>query len=163
MRSASTLVAAGIVAGLVAAVSVEAAVEQLRPRSVGAQHIRLGAIQPAHFSPQARNWINAQAPAPRARGVTVTPGAHGDRVRVHGLRVQRGNVIGQIEYLGGVECETLGPWPQASATFFDANGMVVDTGSDTVTDAVPNVRYPLNIFGASGAVRAEVVISISCI
>lgn len=163
MRSAPTLVAAGIVAGLVATVSVEAAVEQLRPRSVAAKHIRLGAIQPAHFSPQARAWISAQAPAPRARGVTVTAGAFGDRVRLHGPAIRGGDVLAQIEYLGGVECETLGPWPKADATFFGASGMIVDTGSDTITDAAPGVRYPLRILGPNAAVRAEVVISVSCI
>jgi hypothetical protein len=55
------------------------------------------------------------------------------------------------------------PWLSAEATFFNASGLVVATSSDSETSPVVGVRYPLRIFGGSGAVRAELLASISCI
>lgn len=102
---------------------------------------------------------------PKATGsVTVANGANGDRARVTGLGVTKdGNILGQIEYLGGLTCPSLGPWPSVDATFFDAAGAIIDTGSHTETSAVAGPRYPLEIFGAAGAVRAEAVVSVTCL
>lgn len=72
-------------------------------------------------------------------------------------------MLGQIEYLGGLSCPDLGPWLSAEATFFDASGTVVATGSDTETSPATGVRYPLRILGKAGAVRAEVVVSVTCL
>lgn len=95
--------------------------------------------------------------------VTLAIGAHGDRARVTGLGVTKdGNILGQIEYLGGLTCPSLGPWPSVDATFFDAAGAIIDS-SDTETSAVAGPRYPLEIFGAAGAVRADAVVSVTCL
>ncbi len=158
------LAAVGVVAAVVGAASVEAAQQLIIPRnSVGTAQLRNGSILPADLSRKTVTWLNARAPTPRGRGVTVASGNHGDRVRVLAATIRGGDVLGQIEYLGGLTCPNLGPWPTAEATFFDASGTVVATGSDTETVAVPNVRYPLEILGRSGAVRAEVVASVTCV
>ena len=76
--------------------------------------------------------------------------------RVTGATISRGDVLGQVEYLGGRTCPHLGPYLNADATFFDTNGVIVDTGSDLETQPVTGVRYPLRIIGTASAVRAEV-------
>jgi hypothetical protein len=158
-------VAVAVVAAFISAASVEAAGQRLVPRNgVGSAQIRNGAILPADLNKKTVAYLNAGAPSPRARGVTIANGVHGDRVRITAATISEGgDVLGQIEYLGGLSCPSLGPWPTAEATFFDASGLIVATGSDTKTSAVPGVRYPLRIYGASGAVRAEVVASVSCL
>jgi hypothetical protein len=164
MRNLAQLIIVGIVAAVVSAASVEAAKRLVIPRnSVGSAQIRNGAILPADLGRQTVSWLNAKAPNPRGRGVTVAAGRNGDRLRVTAATVDRdGDVLGQFEYLGGLTCPNLGPWLNAEATFFDASGMVVATSSDIETTPVPSVRYPLNILGRSGAVRAEVVASVTC-
>lgn len=151
-------------AAVVGAASVEAAQRfVIPPNSVGTAQIRNGAILPADVNRATAAWLNAGAPTPRGRGTAVASGMHGERVRVHAPTMKGGDVLGQIEYLGGLTCGTLGPWPTVQATFFDAAGMIVATGSDTQTDAVAGVRYPLRVLGAATAVRAELVASIACI
>lgn len=73
-----------------------------------------------------------------------------------------GDVLGQIEYLGGLSCPNLGPWLNARATFFDASGLVVATGGDSENSPVVGTRYPFHLYGAIRAVRAEVVVSVDC-
>lgn len=165
MRRLAHFVSVAVIAAVVSAASVEAAQRIVIPRnSVGTAQIRNGAIQPADLSRQTVVWLNAGAPSPRGRGVTVANGEHGERVRITAATISRdGDVLGQIAYLGGLSCSNLGPWPTAEATFFNASGTVVATGSDTETSPVAGVRYPLRISGASGAVRAEVVASVACI
>jgi hypothetical protein len=165
MLRLSQFVAVAVVAAAVSAASLEAAQRLVIPRnSVGTAQIRNGAIQPADLSRQTVAWLNARAPSPRGRGVTVSNGEHGDRVRVTAANVSGGgDVLGQIEYLGGLSCPDLGPWLTAEATFFNASGVVVATGSESETSPVAGVRYPLRISGSDGAVRAEVVASVACI
>ena len=103
------------------------------------------------------------APVPSG-SVTVGNGEHGDRARTSGLRVTAGgDLLGQIEYLGGLSCPNLGPYLQVEATFFNAAGQVIDTGSDIETSAVAGVRYPVEAFGDGAAVRADAVVSVTCI
>jgi hypothetical protein len=158
-------VAVAIIAAAVSAATVGAAQELRIPRnSVGSAQIKNGSILPADLNRRTVAYLDAGAPSPRGRGVTIANGEHGDRVRITAATISKdGDVLGQIEYLGGLSCPNLGPWPTAEATFFDASGLIVATGSDTKTSAAPGVRYPLKIYGASGAVRAEVVASVSCI
>jgi hypothetical protein len=157
-------VAVAIIAAAISAASVGAAHELRVPRnSVGSAQIKNGSILPADLNRRTVQWLNAGAPSSRGQGVTVAPGQHGDRVRITAATIDEGDVLGQIEYLGGLSCPGLGPWPKAEATFFDASGLVVATGSDTKTSAVAGVRYPLQVYGASGAVRAEVVASVDCL
>ena len=165
MRGLGQLVAVAAVASVVSAASVEAAQRLVIPRnSVGTAQIRNGAILRADLNRSTVDWLIAAAPAPRGRGVTVANGDHGDRVRITAATMSRdGDALGQIEYLGGLSCPNLGPWLSAEATFFDASGAVIATGSDTETSPAANVRYPLRILGKSGAVRAEVVASVTCI
>jgi hypothetical protein len=165
MRRLAQFVAVAVIAAVVSAASVEATERLVIPRnSVGTAQIRNGSIQPADLSRQTVAWLNARAPSPRGRGVTVSNGDHGDRVRITAANVSSGgDVLGQIEYLGGLSCPDLGPWLTAEATFFNASGVVVATGSDSETSPVAGVRYPLRILGTSGAVRAEVVASVTCI
>lgn len=103
--------------------------------------------------------------APKPVGsVTLANGENGDRARVTGAGVTRdGNILGQIEYLGGLSCPNLGPWLSVEATFFGPSGAIVDTGSDIETSPVVGPRYPLELFGAAGAVRAEAVVSVACL
>ena len=164
-RRLAHFTAVAVIAAAVSAASLEAARQLVIPRnSVGAAQIRNGAILPADLNRQTVRWLNAGAPNPRGRGVTVASGEHGDRVRVTAATVSAGgDVLGQIEYVGGLSCPNLGPWPTAEATFFNASGSVVATGSDTKTSVAPGVRYPLRILGAQGAVRAEAVASVICI
>jgi hypothetical protein len=165
MRALALLVAAAAIAAVVAAASVEAARRIIVPRnSVGTAQIRNGAILPADLNRRTVAWLTADAPASRGRGVTVATGSNGERVRITGATITAdGDVLGQIEYLGGLSCANLGPWPSAEATFFDASGTVVATGSDSEPSPVTGVRYPLRILGRSGAVRAEVVASVTCV
>jgi hypothetical protein len=165
MRSFAQLTAVAVVAAVVSAASVEAAQRLVIPRnSVGTAQIRNGAILRTDLNRSTVDWLIAAAPAPRGRGVTVSNGEHGDRVRITVATMSTdGDVLGQIEYLGGLSCPSLGPWLSAEATFFDASGTVIDTGSDTETSPAANVRYPLRILGKTGAVRAEVVASVTCI
>jgi hypothetical protein len=164
MRRIAQFVAVALVAAAISAASLEAAQQLVVPRnSVGTAQIRNGSIQPADLGRQTVAWLNASAPTPRGRGVTVANGGNGERVRVIAANVTRGEVLGQIEYLGGLSCPNLGPYLEADATFFDANGVVVATGSEVETRPVSGVRYPLRIFGREGAVRAEVVASVTCI
>lgn len=163
-RRLAHFLAVAIIAAVVSAASVEGARQLVIPRnSVGSKQIRNGSILPADLSKTTVSWLNAGAPTPRGRGVTLTSGENGGRVRITAATMRNGSVLGQIEYLGGLSCPNLGPWPTAEATFFDGTGQVVDTGSDIKTSAVPGVRYPLQILGSSSAVRAEVVASVSCI
>jgi hypothetical protein len=166
MKSRNAVLAAALLAAaaLGASPAGEAAKQLVVPRnSVGTLQIKNRSILPVDLSQQTIRYLTAGAPAPKARGVTVAAGTHGDRVRIHAPNLTGGNVLGQIEYLGGLECATLGPWAKAEATFFDADGVVVATGSDTNTSSAAGVRYPLEIFGARGAVRAELVASVECI
>lgn len=157
-------VAVAIVAGAVSAASVGAAQQLVVPRnSVGSAQIKNGSILPADLNRGTVAWLNAGAPAPRGRGVTIAPGAYGDRVRITAATISKGDVFGQIEYLGGLSCPNLGPWLKAEATFFDASGLVVATGGDNETSPVAGTRYPLHIYGAPSAVRAEVVASVDCL
>lgn len=157
-------IAVAIVAAIVSAGSVEAAQQVRVPRnSVGSAQIRNGAILPADLNRRTVAWLDAGAPTPRGRGVTIASGEHGDRVRITAATMSKGDVLGQIEYLGGLSCPNLGPWLHAEATFFDASGQVVATGSDIKTSTVAGVRYPLNVTGAPGAVRAEVIASVDCL
>jgi hypothetical protein len=164
MRKLAQFVAVAIVAATVSAASLEAAQQLVVPRnSVGTAQIRNGSIQPADLDRQTVAWLNASAPTPRGRGVAVSNGSNGERVRVTAANVTRGDILGQIEYLGGLSCPILGPYLEADATFFDANGLVVATGSHLETSPVASVRYPLRIFGREGAIRAEVVASVTCV
>jgi outer membrane murein-binding lipoprotein Lpp len=96
--------------------------------------------------------------------VTLANGENGDRARVTGAGVTtRGNILGQLEYLGGPTCEEFGPWVTVQATFFDANGTIVETGGHTESSPVTGARYPLEIFGVAGAVRADAVVSVTCL
>lgn len=163
-RPTAIATAALIVAALGSAPVVEAAKHHvIKGNSVTSRHIRNGTIQRVDLAKPTIAYLIAGAPTPRARGVTVTPGTHGDRVRIHAPNLRNGDVIGQIEYLGGLNCPNLGPWAKAEATFFDANGLVIDTGSDTETAPATNVRHPLHILGPEAAVRAEVVGSVECL
>jgi hypothetical protein len=158
------LIAVGVVAAVVTAVTAQAAHQLVVPRnSVGSAQIRKGAILPADLNRQTVTWLNAGAPTPRGRGVTVSSGEHGDRMRVHAATIAEGDVLGQVEYLGDLTCPNLGPWLNVQATFFDASGTVVATGSDLETSPVASVRYPLRVSGKTGSVRAEAVASVSCI
>lgn len=95
--------------------------------------------------------------------VTLANGEYGDRVRVTGLGVHSdGNVLGQVEYLGGLSCPNYGPSLRIEATFFGPSGAILGTGSGSTTSAVTGPRYPLEIYGAAGAVRADAVASVSC-
>jgi hypothetical protein len=164
MRSLGHLVAFGIVAAVVGATSVEAAQRLVIPRnSVGSTQIKDGSILRADLAKSTIDYLTAGAPPPRAAGVTVAQGEHGDRVRVSAPNIRGGNLLGQVEYLGGLVCPTLGPWLRVEATFFDASGLVVATGADWETAPVAGVRYPLEVFGGSTAVRAEAVASVSCL
>lgn len=164
MRNLAPLVAAGLVAAVISVASVEAAQRLVIPRnSVGTQQIRDGTIQRQDLNRATVQWLNAGAPTPRGRGVTVTAGKNGDRIRVTGANLRGGDVLGQMELLGPMSCPNLGPWLRVDATFFDANGTVIDTGGDTQTEPAPGVRYPLNAIGATAAVRAEAVASVECI
>ena len=165
MPRLAQFVAVAVVAAVVSTASVEAAQRLVIPRnSVGSAQIRNGAILPADLNRQTVAWLNARAPSPRGRGVTISNGAFGDRVRITAATVNAGgDLLGQIEYLGGLTCPNLGRWLSAEATFFNASGVVVATSSDSETSPVVGVRYPLRIFGGSGAVRAELVASVSCI
>jgi hypothetical protein len=163
-RSTAIAVAALVVAALGFTPLGEAAKQHIIKRnSVTTVHIRNGTIQRADLAKATVNWLTAGAPTPRARGVTVSPGAHGDRIRVHAPNIVRGNVLGQVEYLGGLDCPNLGPWLSVKATFFDANGLIVETGSDLETTPAVNARYPLEVFGVASAVRAELVAQIECL
>jgi hypothetical protein len=164
MRTLAQLVAAALVAAVAGAASVEAAQRLVIPRnSVGSAQIRNGAILPADLNRRTVAWLNAGAPSPRSRGVTVSSGQHGDRVRVTATNISDGEVLGQMEYLGGLSCPNLGPTLLAEATFFDASGLVVATGGDLQSSPAAGVRYPLSILGRSSAVRAELVASVTCI
>jgi hypothetical protein len=102
------LIAVGVVAAVVTAITAEAAHQLVVPRnSVGSAQIRNGAILPADLNRQTVNWLNAGAPTPRGRGVTVSSGEHGDRMRVHAATIAEGDVLGQVEYLGGLTCPNL--------------------------------------------------------
>ena len=103
--------------------------------------------------------------APKPTGsVTLSNGENGDRARVTGAGVTKdGNILGQIEYLGGLTCPNLGPWLSVEATFFGPAGTIIGTGSDTETSAVAGPRYPLNVSGHEGAVRADAVVSVACL
>jgi len=95
--------------------------------------------------------------------VVLANGDNGDRVRATGLGVHAdGNILGQIEYLGGLSCPNYGPSLRVEATFFGPTGAIVGTGSGSATDAVMGPRYPLSIYGAAGAVRADAVVSVTC-
>ena len=138
MRRLAQFVAVAVVAAVVSAASVGAASGSSSRETAWGQH-RFGtvSIQPADLSRQTVAWLNARAPSPRGRGVTVSNGEHGDRVRVTAASVSSGgDVLGQIEYLGGLSCPELGPWLTAEATFFNASGVVVATGSDSETSPV---------------------------
>jgi hypothetical protein len=96
--------------------------------------------------------------------VTLTNGENGDRARVTGAGVTSGgSILGQVEYLGGPTCEEFGPWVTVQATFFDANGAIVETGGQTESSPVTGARYPLRIPGVAGAVRADAVVSVTCL
>ena len=96
--------------------------------------------------------------------VTLANGENGDRARVTGAGVTTGgNILGQLEYLGGPSCEEFGPWVTVQATFFDANGAIIETGGHTESSPVTGARYPLQIPGAAGAVRADAVVSVTCL
>jgi hypothetical protein len=118
-----------------------------------------------------RNTARRQVVALTARltpkptgSVTLANGEHGDRARVTGANVKAsGDVLGQIEYLGGLNCPNLGPYLRVDATFFGPTGAILDTGSDIETSPVVGPRYPLEIFGAAGAVRADAVVSVTCL
>jgi hypothetical protein len=110
------------------------------------------------------NALRAQL-APKPTGsVTLSNGENGDKARVTRAGVTRdGDILGQIEYLGGLTCPNLGPWLKVEATFFGPAGNIVGTGSDTETSAVAGPRYPLDVSGTSGAVRADAVVSVTCL
>lgn len=111
-----------------------------------------------------RDQLKARlAPLPSG-SVAVAPGQNGDRIVIHGARINGdGNLLGQMEYLGGLNCRDLGPWLKVEATFFNSVGQVIDSGSDTETNPIAGTRYPLDVFGPSGAVRADAVASVTCI
>jgi hypothetical protein len=162
-RSTAIATAALIIAALGWTPLSEAAKQLVIPKnSVTTAHIRNGTIQRVDLAKATIDYLTAGAPAPRARGVTVTPGTNGDRIRVSAPNLSGGNVLGQMEYLGGLSCPNLGPWLTVGATFFDANGLIVATGSDSETTPTANVRYPFEIFGAPAAVRAELVAEVVC-
>ena len=95
--------------------------------------------------------------------VTLANGEYGDRARVTGAGVTTGgNILGHRQ-LGGPSCEEFGPWVTVQATFFDANGVIVETGGHTESSPVTGARYPLQIPGAAGAVRADAVVSVTCL
>lgn len=163
MRTLGQLVAAGIVAAVVGAGTVEAAQRLIIPsNSVGSVQIRNGSIQRADLARSTIDYLTAGAPQPRAAGVTVALGEHGDRARVTAPNMRRGDLLAQAEYLGGLTCPNLGPWLRVEAAFFDANGMIVATGADSETAPAVGVRYPVQVFGTSTAVRAEAVVSVIC-
>jgi hypothetical protein len=108
--------------------------------------------------------LKAQLTPKPSESVKVANGENGDHAKITGASVTKdGDVLGQIEYLGGLTCPDLGPYLNVDATFFDATGAIVNTGSDVESSVVVGPRYPLKIFGAAGAVRADVVVSIICI
>lgn len=163
MRTLGQLAAAGIVAAIVGATTVEAAQRLvIPPNSVASAQIRNGSIQRADLAKSTIDYLNAGAPQPRAAGVTVALGDHGDRTRVTAPNMRGGDLLGQAEYLGGLTCPNLGPWLSVAAAFFDANGMIVATGTDTETAPAVGVRYPVRVLGTSTAVRAEAVVSVPC-
>jgi hypothetical protein len=164
MRRFAPLVAAGVVSAVIAVASVEAAQRLVIPRnSVGTQQIRNGAILRTDLNRATVAWLNAGAPTPRSRGVTIANGQNGDRVRVTAANIRPdGDLVGQVEYLGGLTCANFGPTVRVEATFFNSAGMAVDTGADSEDEPSTGVRYPLDIFGSSGAVRAEAVASVVC-
>jgi hypothetical protein len=152
------------VAVLAATPAVQAAPDLIVPRnSVGSPQIRNGAIMRADLNRATVAWLNAGAPTPRGRGVTVSAGKNGDRIRVTGANLRGGNVLGQMELVGAMTCPNLGPWLSVEATFFDANGTAIDTGGDSELSPVAGVRYPLEVFGDASAVRAEAVASVECL
>ncbi len=114
--------------------------------------------------------LNAQVAALKAQltpkptgSVKLENGENGDHAKVTGAGVNAdGDVLGQIEYVGGLTCTDLGPYLSVDVTFFDAAGQVLETGNATITEVVAGVRYPLKIVGADGAVRADGVVSITC-
>ncbi len=107
--------------------------------------------------------LKARLAPKRTGSVSVANGEHGDRIRVTGVNVtSRGDILGQIEYLGGLSCPNIGPYLQVDATFFNAAGQVIDTGVDLETSPVAGVRYPLDVLGAEGAIRADAVVSVAC-
>jgi hypothetical protein len=77
--------------------------------------------------------------------------------------VAQHHLLAQSEYLGCLTCPSLGPWLRVAATFFDANGLIVATGSDSETSPVAGVRYLVRVFGERSAVRAEAVASVACL
>jgi hypothetical protein len=118
-----------------------------------------------------RNTARRQVVALTARltpkptgSVTLANGENGDRVRVTGAGVTKGgDILGQLEYLGGLSCANLGPWLSVEATFFGPSGAIVDTGTDSEMSPVTGPRYPLEVLGAVGAVRADAVVSVECL
>jgi outer membrane murein-binding lipoprotein Lpp len=115
--------------------------------------------------------LNAQVDALKAQlvpkptgSVKVENGENGDHAKVTGAGVNAaGDVLGQIEYTGGLTCESYGPILSVEATFFDPAGQVLETGIYVGSDtAVAGARYPLKITGAAGAVRAEAIVTVAC-
>jgi hypothetical protein len=141
----------------------EAAKRLVIPRnSVTTVHIRNGTIQRADLAPSTIAYLTAAAPTPRGRGVTVSNGENGERTRVTAATIRRGDALGQVTYLGGLTCPNSGPDIRLEGAFFDANGTIVDTGIDLRLSPTPGTRYPFELLGITSAVRAEVVVSISC-
>lgn len=145
----------------------EAAKRLILPRnSVSTEQIRNRSILPVDLSRRTIDYLNAAAPPVRAAaGVTVSYGAFEGKLRISGARLVDNSVVGQLEYLGGLgPCPNSGPSPFLGATFFDADGLIVDTGSDYLSQVAPGARYPFKLSSRPGAVRAELVVTgVACI
>ena len=109
-----------------------------------------------------RNAARREVAALRARltpapigSVSVANGEFGDRVRVTGAGVTKeGDILGQIEYLGGLSRPNLGPWLRVEATFFGPGGDIVEPKLQRdVRGARP--RFRLQALGGAGAGRAD--------
>lgn len=89
--------------------------------------------------------LKAQLRPKPTGSLTLTNGENGDKARVSGgLVTEDGDILGQIEYLGGLTCPNLGPYLRVDATF-GPTGAIVDTGADIKTSVTPGVRYPLEV------------------
>lgn len=86
---------------------------------------------------------------PTADGLYVDEGQFSGVIAVHGPQWRSGSlgveVIGQVEYLGGLECDPI-PFLELSGTLFDDSGTIVATSATNETGVGSGSRYPFTMF-----------------
>ncbi len=101
--------------------------------------------------------------SPPSKGVKVNLGEWNGIFKIHGARVVSSygspSVIGQIEYMGGADCEP--GYIELNTTFFDSSGKIVGTGLWNTDGPDKGVRYPFetSTLDEGSATRAELVMS----